>query len=291
MNELPSRSFREGRFLLRRDGRGNNGARDSHAALQTLVSAQSQGVPVAEAVNGTQPTTLTEAIYGRIRNDILLGVFQPGDKLKLESLRQRYDASVNTLRETLSRLVSDGLVANEGQRGFMVVPASLADLRDITEMRKLLECHAVRLSIERADLDWESRVVAAYHKLSKIEAIIDSDPKRYSAQLELYNREFHGALIAACGSRWLLTFYAAMYDQSLRYRMLAFQVRDFPREQSRREHREILDAALSRDADRLIPILSAHITKGVGLYGDELLKPQSAKRRGPKARKSAPAKV
>ena len=246
---------------------------------------------MGEAVNGVQPTTLTEAIYGRIRNDILLGVLQPGDKLKLESLRQRYDASVNTLRETLSRLVSDGLVANEGQRGFMVVPASLADLRDITEMRKLLECHAVRLSIERADLDWESRVVAAYHKLSKIEAIIDSDPKRYSAQLELYNREFHGALIAACGSRWLLTFYAAMYDQSLRYRMLAFQVRDFPREQSRREHREILDAALARDADRLIPILSAHITKGIGLYGDELLKPPGAKRRGPKARKSASAKA
>ena len=274
--------------MLRHHGRGNNGTRDSDAALQALSLAHARGVPVGEAVNGVQPTTLTEAIYGRIRNDILLGVFQPGDKLKLESLRQRYDASVNTLRETLSRLVSDGLVANEGQRGFMVVPASLADLRDITEMRKLLECHAVRLSIERADLDWESRVVAAYHKLSKIEAIIDSDPKRYSAQLELYNREFHGALIAACGSRWLLTFYAAMYDQSLRYRMLAFQVRDFPREQSRREHREILDAALARDADRLIPVFSAHITKGIGLYGDELLKPPGAKRRGPR-RARAPA--
>src|SRR5262245_5056526 len=196
--------------------------------------------------NGAHPaaTTLTEAIYGRLRNDILLGVLRPGDKLKLDTLRLHYDASVNTLRETLSRLVSDGLVANEGQRGFMVVPATLADLRDITEMRRLLECHAVRLSIERADLDWESRVVAAYHKLSRIEEIIDSDPKRYSAQLETYNREFHSSLIAACGSRWLLTFHAAMYDQSLRYRMLAFQVRDFPREQSRQEHRDILDAAL-----------------------------------------------
>lgn len=259
-----------------------------------VLSPRAQGggeVGVGKAANGAQPATLTEIIYGRIRNDILLGVFRPGDKLKLESLRQRYDASVNTLRETLSRLVSDGLVANEGQRGFMVVPASLADLRDITEMRRLLECHAVRLSIERADLDWESKVVAAYHKLSKIEALIDSDPKRYSAQLETYNREFHGALISACGSRWLLTFYAAMYDQSLRYRMLAFQVRDFPREQSRREHREILDAALARDADRLIPVLSAHITKGVGMYGEELLDSPGTRRRGPKSRKGVSAKA
>ena len=112
--------------------------------------------------------TLTEAIYGRIRNDILLGVLKPGDKLKLDPLRLRYAASVNTLRETLARLVSEGLVANEGQRGFTVVPASLGDLRDITEMRRMLECRAVELSIARADLDWESRLVATYHKLSKI---------------------------------------------------------------------------------------------------------------------------
>jgi GntR family carbon starvation induced transcriptional regulator len=277
---MPSLSVPDLAALLATDRPGQNARRS-----EMRESAGERNL--AEAVNATQPATLTEATYGRIRNDILLGVFRPGDKLKLESLRQRYDASINTLRETLSRLVSDGLVANEGQRGFMVVPASLADLRDITEMRRLLECHAVRLSIERADLDWESKVVASYHKLSKIEAVIDSDPKRYSAQLETYNREFHGALISACGSRWLLTFYAAMYDQSLRYRMLAFQVRDFPREQSRREHREILDAALARDADRLIPVLSAHITKGVGMYGEELLHSPGAKRRGPKARKKA----
>jgi len=229
--------------------------------------------------------TLTEAIYGRIRNDILLGVLKPGDKLKLDPLRQRYAASVNTLRETLSRLVSDGLVANEGQRGFTVVPASLADLRDITEMRRMLECRAAELSVARADLDWESRLVAAYHKLSKIEEVIDGDPKRYGALLERYNREFHSALISACGSRWLLTFHGVMYDQSLRYRMLAFQVRDFPREQSRREHREILEAALARDAGRLLPILSAHITKGADRYVEQdLRRSAGAKRRGPRAR-------
>lgn len=241
--------------------------------------------------NGAPAATLTEATYARIRSDILSGLLKPGDKLKLEGLRQRYDASINTLRETLSRLVSEGLVANEGQRGFMVVPASLADLRDITEMRRMLECQAVRLSVERADLDWEARVVAAYHKLSKIEEVIDSDPKRYAAQLETYNRDFHNALISACGSRWLLTFHGVMYDQSQRYRMLAFQVRDFPREQSRREHRALLEAALARDADKLAEVLSAHITKGAELYhDDDLTKPARSARRGPKANGAAKKK-
>jgi GntR family carbon starvation induced transcriptional regulator len=233
-----------------------------------------------DAEGSALPATLTEAIYGRIRNDILLGLFKPGDKLKLDALRQRYAASVNTLRETLSRLVSEGLVANEGQRGFTVVPASLADLQDITEMRTLLECRAASRSLQRADLDWESRVVAAYHKLSKIEEVVDGDPKRYSPLLERYNREFHQALISACGSRWLLTFHGFMYDQSLRYRMLAFQVRDFPRDQSRREHRQLLDAALARDAETLVAVLSAHINKGAKLYAqDELIGDAAPRRR------------
>lgn len=236
----------------------------------------------AQTDNTAPPATLTEAIGTRIRSDILLGVLRPGDKLKLDVLKERYDASVNTLREALARLVSEGLVANEGQRGFAVVPATLDDLRDVTETRRLLECQAAQRSIERADLDWESRVVAAYHKLSKIEAVVDDDPQRHGPLLERYNREFHGALISACGSRWLLTFHALTYDQSLRYRMLAFQVRDFPRAQSRREHREILDAALARDAKRLLPILGRHITKGAELYEAAEL---DGKRAKPAARK------
>lgn len=234
---------------------------------------------------GERPSTLTEEVYGRIRGDILLGLFRPGDKLKLESVKQRYKASINTLRETLSRLVSEGLVVNEGQRGFTVTRASLADLRDITEVRRLLECQAARRSIERADLEWESRLVATYHKLAKIEDMLESDPKRHGPLLEQYNRQFHEALISACGSRWLLTFHGIMYDQSFRYRMLSFQVRDFPRDQSRREHREILEAALARDFARLEPVLSAHITKGADLYEDQdLVRPAGVKRRGPRAR-------
>ena len=211
-------------------------------------------------------STVTETIYRRIRQEILDGAFKPAAKLKLDTLKGRYHVSVNTLRETLSRLVADGLVQNEGQRGFTVVPASLADLRDITEMRRMLECEAARRSLQRASLDWESTLVAAYHKLSKVEAVVDAEGEKYGGLLEQYNREFHAALIANCGSPWLIQLHGMMYDQSLRYRMLAFQVKDFPREQSRREHREILEAALARDAERLVAVLSAHVTKGADLY-------------------------
>lgn len=207
-----------------------------------------------------------EATYSRLRGDLLAGILPPGTRLKLDGLRDRYEASINTLREALGRLVADGLVQSEGQRGFTVVPATLADLRDITEMRRMLECEAARRSLQRADLEWEARVVGAYHKLSRVEAIFDESHEKWAGKLEEYNREFHAALISACGSRWLLHLFGVMYDQSLRYRMLSLRTKDFPRAQSRREHRALLDAALARDAARLTEVLDVHITKGVELY-------------------------
>jgi GntR family carbon starvation induced transcriptional regulator len=219
---------------------------------------------VLDGVSGKgEQGTLTEQLHERVRRDIILGDLQPGSKLKLEGLSKRYEVSVNTLRETLSRLAADGLVVAEGQRGFAVLAVSLEDLRDISQMRQLLECHALRLSIAHADLDWEARLVGAYHKLSKVEAVVENDPDRWGADWERYNQEFHSALIANANSRWLNLFYQAMYDHSQRYRMLSLKTRPFPREQSAREHRQILDAALARDADLAARLLENHILKAV----------------------------
>jgi len=222
---------------------------------------------------------VADAAYGRLRADILGGALLPGMKLKLDALRTRYDVSVNTLRETLSRLAADGLVEAEGQRGFTVMPASLADLIDITETRRLLECHAAKLSVERADLEWESRLVAAYHKLSRAEELVVAEQNKHAEVLETYNRQFHIALISGCNSRWLLHFHGMMYDQSLRYRMLAFRVKDFPRDQSRREHKQILEAALARDIEALERVLGTHITKGAEMYAELESGPVRAKGR------------
>lgn len=207
-------------------------------------------------------STLTGALHEKIRQDIILGALQPSSKLKLEKLSKTYGVSVNTLRESLSRLAADGLVVVEEQKGFAVLPVSLQDLREITEMRQMLECHALRQSIAHADLDWEARLVGAYHKLSKVEALVEAEPEVYGEQWEQYNLEFHEALIANCQSRWLKMFHRAMYDHSQRYRMLSLKTKLFPRSQSAEEHRQILDAAIGRDADTAVRVLASHILKG-----------------------------
>ena len=212
------------------------------------------------ARSGASPT-LTEALHERLRQDIILGVLPPGAKLKLEKLSRAYDVSVNTLRETLSRLAADGLVVAEGQKGFAVLPVSTEDLREITEMRQLLECHALKRSIASADLDWEARVMGAYHKLSRVEDLVEADPDTYGEPWEAANEAFHDALISNCRSRWLRLTLQAMYDMSRRYRMLSLKTKPFPRAQSAAEHRLLLDAAIGRDGALAERLLAEHILK------------------------------
>jgi DNA-binding GntR family transcriptional regulator len=100
------------------------------------------------------------------------------------------------------------------------------------------------------------------------------DEARHALEWERHNREFHIALISACGSTWLLSFHRAMYDQSLRYRMLSIKTKPFPRAQSAREHAGIVDLVLKRDADAATALLALHITKGAELPIEEQVFPE-----------------
>ena len=143
--------------------------------------------------------TVGEVAYKRLRTDILFGRLGPGEKLKLDRVSQMYGASVSTMRELLSRLVADGLIVAEGQRGFEVSPVSPEDFLEVAAMRQLLETYALEQSFAAGDLDWEGRVVAAHHKLSVIEKRLVAGE---AADPELWKRcdwEFHHALISACG--------------------------------------------------------------------------------------------
>lgn len=210
--------------------------------------------------------TLVQFAYEALRQDILSGALAPGERLRAEVLKDRYQVGASTLREALSLLVADALVTSEGQRGFRVTPISLDDIRDITEMRKLLEVKALRESIARGDDDWEAAVVAAYHRLSKVEERIYDNPQALSGEWEERNQAFHEALISACESRWLRHFRDILYHQSERYRRIALAGRGIDRD-VRQEHRAIFEATLARDADLACRLTEEHIDRTLDALG------------------------
>ncbi len=203
-----------------------------------------------------------EQVYARLRKDILHGALEPGLKLKLDVLKRNYDVSINTLRETLARLASERLVEAEGQKGFRVVPVSVVDLREIGELRQLIECHAVRKSIALGDLEWEGRVVAAHHMLTKSEQQMMEDPNSHYETWQKLDLGFHVALMSACNSRWILREHRVIHDQYRRYQLMALRTIGFRGQELLDEHRALLESALRRDAEGTVRLLTAHIRKG-----------------------------
>lgn len=196
-----------------------------------------------------------EQAYRRLRADIVFGRIAPGERLRLDRMKERYGLGVGALREILSRLAAEGLVLAEGQRGFAAPPVTAQNLRELADLRLTLEAHALAQSFAAGDVDWEGRVVSAYHKLDVAERrMIAGDGE--TEVWKRYDWEFHQALISACGSGELMAAHANAFDRYLRYLMVAACFRG---ETAAAQHAMLRDHALSRDVEGAKAVLAAHI--------------------------------
>src|SRR5437773_5811924 len=197
--------------------------------------------------------------YRRIRADIVFGRLKPGSRLKLDGLKESYGLSVSTLREVLSRLTADGFVLAEGRRGFEVAPVSMENLKELAELRLLLEAHAMQVSFANADVEWEGRIVSAHHKLASTERLMESGIGELE-HWKRYDGEFHQALISNCGSRLLMETHALIFDKYFRYQRVAFSYRG---SEPAAQHKALLEAAMKRDAVTATETLRAHVNNCV----------------------------
>ncbi|NLZ10168.1 MAG: GntR family transcriptional regulator [Alcaligenaceae bacterium] len=236
-----------------------------------------------EPVEAVKSVTLAEQAYRAIKHDIISGALPPGSALRLEFLKNRYQLSFSPLREALNRLHSERLVDAVALKGFRVSPLSLKEMRDAMSTRIFIDCEALKRSIERGNDDWETRVVGSLHTLSLVTRRHGSNnasgvqnPDNASEpnydQIEHRHLALHQALISACDSEWLLEFSMKLYIQTERYRrpMLVNRYKtDAPRDVSS-EHRNLVEATLSRDIPVATQLLAQHYQKTADLIAATL---------------------
>jgi DNA-binding GntR family transcriptional regulator len=116
------------------------------------------------------------------------------------------------------------------------------------------------LSFATGDTEWEARIIAAHHKLSRMEQRMQAGDDSVREVWKQYDWEFHQALIGACGSRALMEVHGTVFDKYLRYQMRTLTHRGEP---AAVEHRRLLDAAMERDIGTAARVLRAHIEGGV----------------------------
>jgi len=204
--------------------------------------------------------TLNAAVLRQIRADIVACRLAPNERLRVEALRARYGVGGSPIREALMRLEAEGLVILEQNKGFRVSPVSLEQLHDLMSTRVEIEGIALRWSIEKGGVEWEADLLAAFHRLSRQKKTERGSGNAISAAWLKEHRNFHSALVAACGSRKLMSIREGLFDQAERYASLSIISR-FPTRNDIGEHEQIMRAALARQAARATQLLRAHFER------------------------------
>jgi DNA-binding GntR family transcriptional regulator len=211
----------------------------------------------------TTAATRTEQVYEMLRSELLNGVLHPSQKLKMVELTERFGVSQSVVREALTRLTEQGLLVATPQRGFRVRDLSIEDIAELTETRIQVESVAFRLAVERGDLAWETGILAAHHRLERTP--VTREDGTVNEDWAVQHRDFHQALLTGCGNRRLESVANSLRDSAELYRRWYWVLTDDHQRDLAREHRQLRDLALARDADRAIEVLTEHIERAPSL--------------------------
>lgn len=228
------------------------------------AASREEGSAREIGMDGGLTESQVDSAYRMVRRDIISGALAAEERLRIERLREAYGIGPTPMREALQRLCVEGLVVAEGNRGFAVAPLDLAEFADLNLARIEVERSAIRLSLAKGDDDWEAGVVAAAWRMRKADEALRRGEETL-VRWERANVAFHGAVVAACGSTWLLRVRALLHDQCARYRLASVGGERAPRDLAA-EHAAIAEAALARAADAACRLTAEHYARtAVGL--------------------------
>lgn len=199
-------------------------------------------------------------VFQTIRDQIIRGKLLPGAKLNIAALGDEIGVSAGAVREGLAMLEAEALVVSEPLKGYRVSPVSVRDLTDLVKARIDVEKLCLAESIRHGDLEWEGRVVAAFHRLSRVQERDTADRSMLSDDWTDTHADFHRALVSGCQNVWLLRMHEMLYTQSERYRQLSVPADATGRDVGA-EHQALVNAVLNRDVECSQNLVADHMQR------------------------------
>ena len=207
--------------------------------------------------------TAQDNAYDVLRHEILHGDLLPGQRLRVADLRERYKLGLTPIREAIMRLSSEGMVTNEANRGARVRETTLEELHDLMQTRREIEELCLTKAIAQGDAEWEAEILRTMHLLARAPLPQTPEDRETAAAWEVLHGRFHYALVAAAGSAWLLEIWGELAAHAGRYRrlrILNYRDRAADVQDVIAEHREIMEAVLSRDTTRAVALMNRHVS-------------------------------
>jgi len=193
-----------------------------------------------------------ERAYLLIRDQIVTLKLAPGSVIEEARLREELGLGRTPIREALQRLAHENLVSFIPHRGTFVCDINLTDLHRLTEVRVELEGYAARLAADRAGAADRTLMKALIGELEKID---ESD----THSLMRLDQRIHRQVYQATRNAFLQSMLEESFNLSLRIWFLGLD-RGIRLKEAVEEHRRLLDAIVSRDADQAEAVMRQHVT-------------------------------
>jgi DNA-binding GntR family transcriptional regulator len=197
-------------------------------------------------------TSIVDTVTERLRREILAGEIEPGGRIRVGELEQRFGVSHIPIREALRRLEAEGLVVTSPQRATLVAGIALEDLAGLYDLRRIIEIPVARRAVEDATEADVAAVRAAFEELEQAEPD--------SAEFWERHRAFHWALMAPGATAWIQRVLDQVWQTAERYVRLTASAFGTT-EEAMREHEQMVELYEARDAGELAELLERHLDR------------------------------
>ncbi|WP_027092297.1 GntR family transcriptional regulator [Cohnella thermotolerans] len=188
------------------------------------------------------PTSLSEHVYLSLKRKILKGDLPPGHRLLVLDIAKTFDVSQAPVREALERLKQEGLIVGKMNKGSAVSEITLKEIRDIYELRQLIEGHALRAAMSKMtpeDIGYLERIL-----VDMKHAVDDND----SYRLVELDMQFHGFFYLRSGNDLFLDIWNSIKTKIMRFISVTNQ--DHTGYSIPNSHAELLDVIKTGDVER-----------------------------------------
>lgn len=208
--------------------------------------------------------TLKNRIYGELRRSIIMGHRPPGEKINVREIAERYGTSITPIREALQMLYQEGLVTIKPHSGYLVTRLTLKQLRDLFELREILELAAV----ERAAIRISDEQMA---EMERVYAGYTGDDDESYARYTAENRRFHCLIAEATGNQELAEMLGHVHD-----RLARFMVMRRAGKGMQSSHARIVEALRRGDPEAARQALSDELADTRSIVLDRVIQDQGA---------------
>lgn len=216
--------------------------------------------PAGDRLEPVRRQSTPALIADQLRTGIMNGLFQPGEQLAESQLAGQLAVSRGPLREAMQRLVQEGLLRGERNRGLFVAELTAADVRDVYRAREAVEGAAVREVLAGDGPMDPERLAELADIVARMEAASRRGQWALLADLDL---EFHATLVDLAGSRRLRRMMQTLLVET-RICQGALEGRYKRDADLADEHRDILGAIAAGAQEKTLILVAAHMTDAVG---------------------------